>query len=115
MSEWAHKEFLWHLFLRGADSLMMWCTASETVKEVQMMNEVLGETLTYREFLDGGEPVIFHVPGRPGAVVSGLKLGDRLLVRRTDFDDYTGPVTRRVGDVDVQIPYLPGECQIMNL
>jgi hypothetical protein len=115
MSEWAHKEFLWHLFLRGADSLMMWCTASETVKEVQMMNEVLGETLAYREFLDGGEPVIFHVPGRPGAVVSGLKLGNRLLVRRTDFDDYTGPVTRQVGDVDVQIPYLPGECQIINL
>ena len=59
--------------------------------------------------------MIFHVPRRPGAVVSGIRLGDRLLVRRTDFGDNTGPVTRRVGDVEVQIPYLPGECQIINL
>jgi len=115
MTEWAHKEFLWHLYLRGADSLMMWCTAEETVKEVQMMNEVMGASLEYREFLTDGEPVFFSIPRRPATVVSGIRLGDRLLVRRTDFGDYTGPVTRRLGDIEVEIPSRPGQCQVINL
>ena len=115
MSEWAHKEFIWHLFLRGADGLMMWCRDVETVKEVSMMNEVLSEALAYREFLDDGEPIIFAIPGEPGTVVSGLRLGDRVLVRRTDFGDYDGPVTRRVGDARIEIPACPGECQIITI
>ncbi|MCD6360563.1 MAG: hypothetical protein J7M38_06805 [Armatimonadetes bacterium] len=115
MSEWAYKEFLWHLFLRGADGLMMWCRAEETVKEVSLMNEVLDETLAWREFLDEGEPVIFTIPRRPASVVSGLRLGDRVLVRRTDFGDYHGPVTRCVGGVDIVIPACPGRCQIVTI
>lgn len=115
MSEWAYQEFLWHLFLRGADGLMMWCTAEETVKEVSLMNQVLGEALAYREFLDAGEPISFEVPRRPATVVSGLRLGDRVLVRRTDFGDYHGPVRRRVGEATISIPACPGRCQIISI
>ena len=79
------------------------------------MQEVVDGALEYREFLDEGEPVLFDLPDRPGTIVSGLKLGDRLLVRRTEFGDSTAPVTRRVGDVEVEIPRLDGQCQIIQL
>jgi len=114
MSEWAYQEVLWHFYLRGTDGLMMWCTAPETTKEVTLMNEVLDGMLAYREFL-GREPMIFHVPGQPGTVVSALRAGDRLLVRRTDFDDNPAPVTRRIGDRMVTIPRLEGQCQVIDL
>jgi len=114
-SEEMYQEFLWHLFLRGTDGLMMWCTAEETVEEVRLMQEVVDGALAYREFLDDGEPVLFDLPTRPGTVVSGLKLGDRLLVRRTEFGDSTAPVTRQVGDVEVEIARLDGQCQIIQL
>jgi len=115
MSEWAYQELLWHLYLRGNDGLMMWCTAPETTKEVSLMVEVMDGMLAYREFLGAGEPVIFHVPGEPGTVVSALRLGDRLLVRRTDFGDNTAPVTRRVGDRLVTIPRMDGQCRVIDL
>ena len=89
-------------------------TAAETTKEVSLMVEVLDGMLGYREFL-GAEPVIFHMPNRPGTVVSALRLGDRLLVRRTDFGDNRAPVTRRVGDRMVTIPAAPGQCQVIDL
>lgn len=114
MSEWAYQELLWHLFLRGTDGLMMWCTAEETTTEIQLMHEVLDGMLAYREFL-GGEPVIFHVPRRPGTVVSALRVGERLLARRTDFDDNPAPVTRRIDDRVVTIPRMEGRCQVIDL
>jgi len=114
MSEWAYQEMLWHLFLRGTDGLMMWCRGEETTKEVSLMVEVLDGMLGYREFL-GSQPVLFHVPDRPGTVVSGLRLGDRLLVRRTDFGDNPAPVTRRIAGREVTIPATPGQCQVIDL
>ncbi|NLO08182.1 MAG: hypothetical protein GX131_20345 [candidate division WS1 bacterium] len=115
MSEWAYQELIWHLYLRGSDGLMMWCTAEETVKEITLMTEVLDEVLAYREFVSAGEPVIFHVPNGPGTVVSALRLGDRLLVRRTDFTDSQAPVRRRVGDRMVEIPRMDGEAMLIDL
>ncbi|MGD9496176.1 MAG: hypothetical protein AB7Y46_07685 [Armatimonadota bacterium] len=114
MSERAYQELLWHLFLRGTDGLMMWCTAEETTKEVSLMVEVLDGVLGHREFL-GAEPVLFDVPTEPGSVVSALRSDDRLLVRRTDFGDNPGPVTRVVAGRVVTIPRLDGECQVIDL
>ncbi len=115
MSERAYQELLWHLYLRGSDGLMMWCRPEETTKEIRLLTEVLDGMLAYREFIADGRPVLFDVPKRPGTVVSGLKLGDRLLVRRTDFGDNEAPVRRRVGDRIVTVPRLEGECQLIDL
>ena len=79
------------------------------------MVEVMDGMLAHREFLGAGEPVIFQVPGEPGTVVSGLRLGDRLLVRRTDFGDNTAPVTRRVGDRMVTIQRMDGRSHVIDL
>ena len=115
MSEGAYKELLWHMLLRGTDGLMMWCTGEETVKEVQLISEVLGQALAYREFLDQGEPVLFDVPPEPGAVVSALRLGNRFLVRRSDFAEIAGPVNVTIGDATVAVPSAPGQCQVIEL
>jgi len=115
MSEWAYQELLWHLYLRGSDGLMMWCRAEETTKEIRLMTEVFDALLANREFIGAGEPVMFNAPNEPGTVVSGLRLGDRLLVRRTDFGDGTEPIRGVVGDRVVEIPRRDGETWVLDL
>jgi hypothetical protein len=115
MSLEAYREFLAHMLLRGNDGLMMWCRPEEAVDEVAAITPVLDEALRYREFLERGEPVLFEVPRRPTTVVSALRLGDRLLVRRTDFDDRPWPVTRRIDGIPVMIPHAPGQYQLIEM
>jgi hypothetical protein len=81
-----YQELLWHLLLRGHDGLFLWCPGSELAEEVRLVHEVYAQSLHYKEFLDHGEPLSFAVPEKPGPVVSGLKLGDKVLALRTDFD-----------------------------
>ena len=115
MSEWAYQELIWHLYLRGTDGLMMWCRAEETTTEVRLITEVMDGMLAHREFIGEGVPVMFNVPNEPGTVVSGLRLGDRLLVRRTDFDDNQEPIRGVVGDRIVEVPRRDGETWIIDL
>ena len=115
MSTWAYKELLWHMLLRGHDTFFLWCPDSELADEIEPVHEVWAAALEYREFLDRGEPVTFEVPRRPGPVVSALRLGDRVLVRRTDFEATAGPVELRVGDRTVSIPRAEGRCQVLAL
>ncbi len=103
MSEWAYKELLWHMLLRGTDTFFLWCPAEENAKEVALLHEVWAAAQEYGEFLDKGTPVCFDVPDRPGTVVSGLLLRDRLLVRRTDFSENSAPVTLRIAGKEVRI------------
>ena len=114
-SEQKYQELLWHMLLRGTDGLMMWCRDVETAKEMQLLQEVYAGALEHKEFLDRGEPVSFDVPSKPAPVVSGLRLGDRLLVRRTDFGDAGGRVTLRVGERSVDVPRAEGKCQLIAL
>ncbi|MFO7948291.1 MAG: hypothetical protein R6V19_15925 [Armatimonadota bacterium] len=114
-SQEKYVELLWHYFLRGTDGLMMWCRAEETVIEVRLMQQVLNGTLQYREFFEDGRPVLFDVPDTPGPVVSGMRLDDRVLVRRTDFTDNTDPVTVVIGGHSLDIPARPGVCQVLEL
>jgi hypothetical protein len=51
----------------------------------------------------------------PGPVVSGLLLGSRLLVRRTDFDARTSPVALKVSGQTVEVPRSEGRCLILDL
>ncbi|HOQ28640.1 MAG TPA: hypothetical protein PLH36_07860, partial [Armatimonadota bacterium] len=60
-------------------------------------------------------PFTFHVPPKPGPVVSGLRLGNRVLVRRTEFDDTPGPVSLKIDGKTLAVPRAPGRCQVLTL
>lgn len=87
-----YQELLWHLLLRGHDTFFLWCLPAELPREIRLMQEVYGAALAYRGFLERGEPIHFEVPSRPAPVVSGIRLGDKLLVRRTDFGAGAGEI-----------------------
>ena len=110
-----YQELLWHLLLRGHDGLFLWSPKDEALEESQLVHHVYGESLVYREFLLQGTPIEFSVPDKPGPVVSALKLGSRLLVRRTDFGRETEAVLLRVGDTEVFVPRVEGRCQILEI
>jgi hypothetical protein len=114
-SEGKYQELVWHMLLRGIDGLMMWCMPEETAKETQLIQEVYAASLEYKEFLERGTPVCFDVPTQPGPVVSGLRLGSRLLVRRTDFGGEPGEVVIRVNGTDVKVPKADGRCQVIPM
>ena len=115
MSEAAYQELLWHMLLRGHDGLAMWCTAPETLKETQLVQQVFAESLAYSEFIEQGTPVCFEIPRRPGAVVSALRLGDRLLVRRTEFGEAPAAAHLSVDGTAIPVPAAPGKCQILRI
>ena len=115
MSEWCYQELLWHLLLRGTDTFFLWCTADKNQKEVQLLHPVWAAAQEYGEFLEKGDPVTFEVPGQPGPVVSGLRIGDRVLVRRTDFTETQEPVTLTVGGCPLSVPRVDGACQVLRL
>ncbi len=109
-----YQELLWHLLLRGHDGLFLWCVQSELAEEVRLVHEVYGEALQYREFLDRGDAISFAVPDRPGPVISGLRLGNKVLLRRTDFEETSGTVSLRIGNETVEIPRRSGP-QVLRL
>lgn len=114
-SEEKYKELLWHMLLRGTDGLFLWCPSSETAEEARMLHEVYAESLEYREFLEKGEPVTFEVPDKQGPVISGIKLGNRLLIRRTDFDENDDPVEIEVCGKKISIGRIDGKCRKIML
>ena len=85
MSESAYQELLWHLLLRGHDTFFLWCMPNELATEIRLVHEVYSVAHQYRGFLERGEPISFEVPKEPSTVVSGLQLGDQVLVRRSEF------------------------------
>ena len=116
MSERAYQEFLWHALLRGSDTFFMWSQAAEYGKETQLLHEVWAASLEYADWLNRGTPIWFDVPSMPGPVVSGVRVGGRVLLRRTDFDDaHTDPVTIEIDGRMVSVPRVEGACQIIEL
>jgi len=93
MSQRAFREVVWHAFLRGASTIYVfnlgYPTKPQTVtpalsfESIEDVRSVYDSLLARREFLDKGEPVNFKFPALFGAepVWSGLRLGDRCLVR----------------------------------
>jgi hypothetical protein len=110
-----YKELLWHLLLRGHEGLFLWSPKNEALEESKLVHEVYRESHDYREFLLRGAPVAFSVPDEPGPVVSALKLGERILVRRTDFGPETEPVGLRVEGALVLVPRVDGRPQILEI
>ncbi|HOI45402.1 MAG TPA: hypothetical protein PLX50_07310, partial [Candidatus Aminicenantes bacterium] len=111
-SEKMYRELLWHMLLRGTDAFYMWCGAAEYADEVRILHEVWAAAQKYGEFLDKGVPVAFDAPKRPGTVVSALRLGNRVLVRRTDFAGGKDAVTLNVGGKTMDIPPIPETCRV---
>ena len=109
-----YQELLWHMLLRGADTFYLWCGEPEYPDEVRLLHEVYAAAQEYGEFLDKGIPVAFAVPKEPAPVVSALRLGDRLLVRRTDFGQAKGEVRIEVAGQKVSVPAAPGRCQVLK-
>lgn len=89
-----YQELLWHLLLRGHDSFFLWCLPDELAAEIRLVHAVYADSLMYREFLEHGQPVSFDVPAQPGPVISGLRCGDYVLARRTEFG--VDPTPRRL-------------------
>ncbi len=109
MSQEAYQELLWHLLLRGHDTFFLWCMADELGPEIKLVHEVYAEAGQYDDFLRQGKPISFLVPERPTSVVSGLQLGNRVLVRRTEFGGAAShqPITLKLPDKpgeEVEIP-----------
>ena len=86
----------------------------EAAKEIQLVHEVYAEAQQYGRFLSEGTPINFSVPMGAGTIVSGLKLKDRVLVRRTDFRETNEPVDITVGNGMIKVA-VPQGCQIISL
>jgi hypothetical protein len=114
-SEDNYQELLWHMLLRGTDTFFLWCRKEEAPKEIQLVHQVYSEAQQYGEFLSAGIPINFSVPQQPAAVISGLKLGDRVLVRRTDFTGTNGDVEITIDNKKIKVKAAPKSCQIVSI
>jgi len=115
LSETMYQELLWHVLLRGTDTFFLWSPRQQAPKEIRLVHQVYAEAQRYGEFLSGGRPITFAVPKQPGAIISGLRLNDRLLIRRTDFDKTDEPLRINVDDKTIEVGIAPGECQILSI
>jgi len=114
-TETIYQELLWHMLLRGNDTFFLWCRREQAPKEIRLVHQVYSEAQRYGEFLSGGKPITFAVPKKTGPVISGLRLNDRLLIRRTDFGKADEPVRIKVDGKTIEVGIDPGECQILSL
>jgi hypothetical protein len=116
------------MLLRGTDTFFLWCPQKEDAEEVQLVHEVYAAAQQYGEFLEKGVALDLHVPvqpsaaamdlrvpGQPSAVISGLLLGKRLLVRRTDFAASPEPVKIQLHGRELSVKPVPGKCQVLSL
>jgi hypothetical protein len=110
-----YQELLWHMLLRGTDTFFVWCGRQDAAKEIQLVHKIYAEAQQYGRFLSNGIPINFSVLKQPGTVISGLKLGNRVLVRRTDFKENDSPVEITVDGAKIKVPAAPGRCQIISL
>ena len=115
MTQQSYKELLWHLLLRGTDIFYSWCMREEIATEMSLLQEVYNNSLEYNVWIQSGRPVFFDVPAQEGSVISGLKLNNRVLIRRTDFTGNKKPIKCTIDGINLVVPYKPGECQILNI
>ena len=115
LSESKYQELLWHMLLRGTDTFFLWCRREEAAKEIRLVHRVYAEAQQYGDFLSRGRPIIFAVPRQPGPVISGLRLDDRVLIRRTDFQETNDQVEITVDDRTIEVGITTGRCRIFSL
>ena len=114
-SEDKYQELLWHMLFRGTDTFFLWCGRQEAPKEIRLVHHVYAQAQQYGQFLSKAVPINFNVPRQPGTVISGLKLENSVLVRRTDFTENDSPVEITVDGAKIKVPADPGLCRIISL
>lgn len=114
-SETKYQELLWHMLLRGTDTFFLWSPRQQAAKEIRLVHQVYAEAQEYGEFLSKGRPITFAVPKQPGPVISGLRLDDRILLRRTDSGKTDEPVGITVDGKTIAVEAAPGKCRILSL
>jgi len=115
MSKECYQELLWHMLLRGTDTFFMWSSKNEFPEEVRLVHEVYADAQKFGNFLENGQPINYNVPKMPGTIISGLALGDSVLIRRTDFGRNHDPVEIFAGTKLITVDYTPGECIVLAL
>jgi len=115
MSAEAYTELLWHLLLRGHDIFYSWTPMEELAEEIALVQRVYDGSLLYNDWLLNGTPICFDVPPQQGPVISGVRVGNQVLLRRTDFGDVREPVTITVDGRRLVVPVSPGRIQILDL
>lgn len=111
-----YQELLWHLLLRGQRTFFLWCMPDELGEEVRLAHEVYAASLEYRDFLDRGLPIHGDPIGGVPTEVSAVRLGNKVLVRRTDFRDVDSQLTLFVGETKgIAVPKVPGACQVLEV
>ncbi|HEY8666876.1 MAG TPA: hypothetical protein VIL86_09435 [Tepidisphaeraceae bacterium] len=110
-----YQEFLFHAMMRHHDSFFCFASGLDAVGEMMLVQAVYGNAMEYRDYLEKGEVVSWDLPEKPGPVISAIKLGNSLLVRRTDFTDDKEPVTLKIGDKTISVPRADGKCQVIPL
>lgn len=93
-----YQDLLWHLLLRGHDTFFLWCTPKELAQEIRLVQQVYSASLAHAGFLERGTPIRFEVPQHPSPVISGLRLGNRVLVKRTEFGNHDTQITLRLSE-----------------
>ena len=112
-----YREILRHCWLRGADSMQIfnvdWSKDPRKMtiatEEIEDAVAVYDEMLAYRGFLEGGSILNTQVPDArdDGAIWSGLRLGDRAVVRAFTMGPKTVPADVRAFD---NAPAVTLEC-----
>lgn len=118
LSKETYQELLWHLLLRGADSLFLWCTTDQNPTEIQLVHKVWSDSLQYQTFLELGQPISHAAPHTPDSVISGLQLEHQVLIRRTDFTPPPHhPITLTLDTQTLTVPPTPtpNTCIVLNL
>lgn len=115
LSEEKYTELLWHMLLRGHDSFFVFCGYNNIETELAPVHKVWSESLKVQEFISHGKPMLFDIPEEPGTVISALKHGKQLLVRRTDFTKNSGPVIIKIKGKNISIIKKSGQNQILTL
>ena len=104
------------MLLRGTDTFYMYSgKQDEFPEEVRLVHEVYASAQKYGSFLDNGYPITYDVPAEPGVVISGLALGDSVLIRRTDFGTNHEAVEILAGTKIITVEYAPGVCKVLPL
>ena len=104
-SEKAYQDLLWHTLLRGHDSFFLWCLHEELEKEVALVHEVYAQSIEYNDYIQHGIPIDQYVPGAPSPVISGLRLGNKVLIKRNDFNLPSGNLSINLSETEsVEIP-----------
>jgi len=91
-----YQELLWHMLLRGHDSFFLWCQQKELPKEISLLHKVYADSMQYSDYIKKGIPIEHHVPALPGSIVSGLRLNDHVLIKRTNFTTHKEKVSLKL-------------------